>query len=181
MNGQPEVLTIGHSTHDAERFQALLRTHRIELLADVRRHPGSRRHPQFGADSLSAALRQAGIGYRPLGEQLGGRRRPLRDSRNTGWRVAAFRAYADHMRSPEFAAGLEVLEEQAQKHRVAIMCAEGDWRRCHRRLIADALLAGGWRVRHIRPDGGLEDHELTPFAIVQEGRVGYPAQGSLDA
>ena len=181
MNGQPDLLTIGHSTHDAERFEALLRAHRIELLADVRRHPGSRRHPQFGVDSLSAALQQAGIAYRRLGEQLGGRRRPRRDSPSTGWRVAAFQAYADHMRSPEFAAGLEVLEELARERRVAIMCAEGDWRRCHRRLIADALLARGWRVRHIKPDGGLEDHELTPFAIVEEGRVGYPAQGSLGA
>jgi uncharacterized protein (DUF488 family) len=180
VNGRRNVFTIGHSTHDADRFQALLRAHRIDLLADVRRYPGSRRHPQFGADPLSAALRQAGIDYRLLGEQLGGRRRARRDSPNTGWRVAAFQAYADHMQSAEFAAGLEQLEELARDARAAIMCAEADWRRCHRRLIADALTARGWRVRHIKPDGGLEGHELTPFAIAEEGRVRYPAQGSLE-
>ena len=181
MNGEPYVFTVGHSTHAADRFEALLRAHRIELLADVRRYPGSRRHPQFGADSLSAALQGAGIAYQSFGEQLGGRRRSQHHSVNTGWRVAAFRAYADHMQTPEFAAGIERLEGLAQGRRAAIMCAEGDWRRCHRRLIADALLVRGWGVVHIRPDGGREEHELTPFAVASGGRVTYPAQESLDA
>jgi uncharacterized protein (DUF488 family) len=181
VNGQPYVFTIGHSTHAADRFEALLRAHKIELLADVRRYPGSRRHPQFGADSLSAALQSAGIAYTHFGDQLGGRRRSRRDSPNTGWRVAAFRAYADHMETPEFAAGLRLLESLARERRVAIMCAEGDWRRCHRRLIADALLIRGWRVVHIRPDGRREEHELTPFAVATGGRVTYSAQESLDA
>ena len=181
MNSPTYVLTIGHSTHAADRFQALLRAHRIELLADVRRYPGSRRHPQFGADSLRATLQDAGIAYESLGEQLGGRRRSRRDSPNTGWRVAAFQAYADHMQSPEFAAGLELLEGLARERRVAIMCAEGDWRRCHRRLIADVLLVRGWRVVHIGPDGDREEHSLTPFAVATGGRVTYPAQESLDA
>jgi uncharacterized protein (DUF488 family) len=173
--GPPHVLTIGHSTHAADRFAALLRAHRIELLGDVRRHPGSRRHPQFGADSLRAALQGAGIAYQGLGEQLGGRRRSGRDSPNTGWRVAAFQAYADHMQTAEFAAGLERLEGLARERRAAIMCAEGDWRRCHRRLIADALVIRGWRVVHIGPDGRPEEHSLTPFAVPSETGVVYPA------
>jgi uncharacterized protein (DUF488 family) len=173
------VLTISHSTHAADRFAALLRAHRIGLLGDVRRHPGSRRHPQFDAQPLRAALEGTGIAYERFGEQLGGRRRPRRDSPNKGWRGAAFRGYADHMQTPEFAAGLERLEGLARERRTAIMCAEGDWRRCHRRLIADALAARGWRVRHIRPDGRIEDHQLTSFAVVGGGRPSYPAQDSL--
>ncbi len=176
------MLTIGHSTHASDRFTALLRSHRIELLGDVRRYPGSRRHPQFGADALRAELEGAGIAYQGLGERLGGRRRPRRDSPNTGWRVAAFGAYADHMQTPEFAAGLERLESLARKQRTAIMCAEGDWRRCHRRLISDALVVRGWRVAHIRPDGRSEEHVLTPFAFPTETGLIYPAgrQAPLD-
>jgi uncharacterized protein (DUF488 family) len=170
----PQVFTVGHSTHSSDAFAALLRAHRVELLGDVRRYPGSRRNPQFGADPLGATLDAAGIGYEALGDQLGGRRRPRRDSPHTGWRVAGFRAYADHMESDEFAAGLERLEALARERRTAIMCAEGDWRRCHRRLIADALLVRGWRVMHIPPDGGDEVHHLTPFAIVEGDSLTYP-------
>jgi uncharacterized protein (DUF488 family) len=158
------IFTVGHSTHGPEAFLELLRAHRIELLCDVRRFPGSRRHPQFNAGAIEATLRDAGIGYEQFGDDLGGRRRPRRDSPHTGWRVAAFRGYADHMDTDEFAAGLERLERLARDRRVAIMCAEGDWRRCHRRLISDALAARGWRVVHIRPDGSLEEHQPTVFA-----------------
>ena len=179
MEAAPEALTVGHSTHSAKRLVALLRAHRVELLADVRRYPGSRRLPHFNAEALGAALGQAGIDYVGLGEGLGGRRKPARDSANTGWRVAGFRAYADHMESGEFAAGLERLQARARERRTAVMCAEGEWRRCHRRLIADALVARGWRVLHIRPDGRPEEHRLPPFAKVGAGRVSYPAQGSL--
>ena len=174
MPGPLYVLTIGHSTHAQSRFVELLRAHRIELLADVRRYPGSRRNPHFNADSLEAALQGEGIAYLSLGDELGGRRRPRPDSPNTGWRVAAFGAYADHMQSAEFAAGLERLELRARARRAAIMCAEGSWRRCHRRLIADALLIGGWRVAHIQPDGGCEEHALTPFAVVEGDLLTYP-------
>ena len=174
-----EILTIGHSTHPVERFVGLLRRRGVGLLCDVRRYPGSRRHPQFNTDALGAALERSGIGYELLGDELGGRRRPGPDSRNAGWRVPGFRAYADHMGSAEFQAGLERLEKLAHRRRTAIMCAEGDWRRCHRRLISDALAARGWRVLHIRPDGGLEEHELTGFAVVSDAAVSYPGQGSL--
>jgi uncharacterized protein (DUF488 family) len=153
---RPQILTIGHSTHAAERFEALLRAHAIELVCDVRRHPGSARHPQFNADSLAAMLDRAGIAYQKLGEQLGGRRQARDDP--TDRRAAAFRAYAEHTRTPEFAAGLERLEQLARERLTAIMCAEGDWRRCHRRLIAEALTAHGWRVTHVLPDGRLEEH-----------------------
>jgi uncharacterized protein (DUF488 family) len=171
------MLTIGHSTHAQNRFAELLRAHGIEVLVDVRRYPASRRHPQFNADSLKAALQGDGVAYLSLGHELGGRRRPRPDSPNTGWRVAAFGAYADHMHSAEFVAGLKRLEDRAQKGRAAIMCAEGDWRRCHRRLIADALVVRGWRVLHIRPDGGGEEHQLTPFAVTTEAGVVYPVSG----
>jgi uncharacterized protein (DUF488 family) len=158
------IFTVGHSTRGAEAFLNLLRNQCIEILCDVRRFPGSRRHPQFNADALEARLADAGIGYEQLGEWLGGRRRPHRDSPNTQWRVAAFRGYADHMETDEFRAGMERLEGLARERRTAIMCAEGDWRRCHRRLISDALAASAWRVLHIRPDGRLEEHQQTVFA-----------------
>jgi uncharacterized protein (DUF488 family) len=156
-----EILTVGHSTHPAERFVALLEARRVEVLADVRRYPGSRRNPQFNADSLHERLAEAGVAYEPFGEELGGRRRGRRDSPHTGLRVASFRAYADHMDTEEFSAGLQRLEAVARERRTAIMCAEGEWRRCHRRLIADALSERGWRVLHIRANGRLEEHELT--------------------
>jgi uncharacterized protein (DUF488 family) len=161
MDTEAELFTIGHSTHPAERFVELLRRHRIELLCDVRRFPGSRRSPQFNADALRESLAAAGIAYEPCGEQLGGRRRPSRVVHGpaAAWRNAAFRGYAEHMETPQFGAGVERLEELARERRAAIMCAEADWRRCHRRLIADALTARGWRVVHIRPDGRLEPHQ----------------------
>jgi uncharacterized protein (DUF488 family) len=155
-----EILTIGHSTHEGERFAALLKAHRVALLADVRRYPGSRRHPHFNSGALRERLANAGIAYEHFGEELGGRRRERGDSPHAGIRVAAFRAYADHMETEEFLRGLERLEVLAREVRTAIMCAEGDWRRCHRRLTSDALSGRGWRVLHIRPDGRLEEHEL---------------------
>jgi uncharacterized protein (DUF488 family) len=156
---RPQIFTIGHSTHAVERFEALLRAHGIELVCDVRRHPGSARHPQFNADSLSATLGRAGIAYEELGAQLGGRREARDDSMGESSRSASFRAYAEHMRTPDFAAGLKRLEQLARERHAAIMCAEGDWRRCHRRLIAEALTTRAWRVTHILPDGRLEEHE----------------------
>jgi uncharacterized protein (DUF488 family) len=174
-----EVFTIGHSTHDLERFLALLRKQGIRALADVRRHPGSRRLPHFNSEELAKALASAGIGYEQLGGQLGGRRRAARGSPNDGWRVAGFRAYADHMGTAEFEAALQRLEELASATPTAFMCAEGDWRRCHRRLIADALLVRGWRVRHILRDGSLEDHMLPSFAVTDGLRISYPAAQAM--
>ena len=169
-----EILTIGHSTHGPEEFLKLLRGHRIEAVADVRRWPSSRRFPHFNAGTLADALPREGIAYVELGEALGGRRRPRPDTPNTGWRVTGFRGYADHMESAEFRSALDELEDLARERRTAFMCAEGPWWRCHRQLIADALLARGWDVHHVMPDGRLEQHRLTPFAIAEGGAVTYP-------
>jgi uncharacterized protein (DUF488 family) len=176
-----EIFTVGHSTHPIERFFRLLSANGVDVVADVRRFPGSRRNPQFGAAALAASLHEAGIGYETLGEELGGRRRARSDSPHDAWRVEAFRAYADHTTTDEFRRGLARLEALAAERRTAIMCAEADWRRCHRRLIADALLARGWRVVHIAADGRRSEHELPEFATVAAGEVCYRAQPQLGA
>ena len=159
MSDTGEILTVGHSTHPAEKFVALVSSQGIEMICDVRRFPGSRRNPQFNAEALREALADAGVEYEPFGDQLGGRRRPTRPAEQSPWRVEGFRGYAEYMETPPFQAGLERLEGLARERRAAVMCAEGSWRRCHRRLIADALVAGGWRVIHIGPDGRTEEHQ----------------------
>ena len=169
-----EILTIGHSTHELDTFVGLLASNRVETLADVRRHPGSRRLPHFNAGPLGDALEAAGIAYRAFGEELGGRRSPLPDSPNGGWREEQFQGYADHMQGAEFAAGVARLEALAIERRAAYMCAEGDWRRCHRRLLSDGLELRGWRVLHVLRDGAREPHELTPFAVRDGTALSYP-------
>lgn len=172
--GRGPVLTVGHSTHTLPAFLALLGSAGVELLADVRRFPGSRRLPHFGRESLRDALIDVGVGYDHLGE-LGGRRRPAADSPNGGWENASFRGYADHLGSEEFARGLRRLEERAVHRRVAVMCAEAPWWRCHRRLLSDVLLVRGWEVVHLGPDGRRTPHTLTPWArLGPEGRLTYP-------
>jgi uncharacterized protein (DUF488 family) len=169
------IWTVGHSNRDLATFLDLLRSEAIESLADVRRFPGSRRHPQFAGEALVRALADVGIAYRHLAG-LGGRRgKPAPGSPNAGWRVASFNAYADHMESPEFGADLEALVAAAEAHRVALMCSEAVPWRCHRRLIADALIVRGWSVRDILGRGQVRDHALTPFARVVDGRLIYPA------
>jgi uncharacterized protein (DUF488 family) len=175
MASEGEILTVGHSNHEEGEFVELLRGARVKLIADVRRYPGSRRQPHFERTALAAVLLEAGIGYRWLGESLGGRRKPLPDSPNGAWESDQFRGYADHMASEEFAAGLTELEELARQQRVAVMCAEAWWVRCHRRLIADALTARGWRVLHLESNGRLTEHQLTDFAVVEDEIVTYPA------
>ena len=169
------IFTVGHSTLELARFVALLRDARIEAIADVRRHPGSRRLPWFNEEALAHGLAVAGIGYSHIPE-LGGRRTRAPDSPNGGWENAAFQGYADWMGTAEFAAGLHRLERTANARPTAIMCAEAQWWRCHRRLLADALLTRGWRVRHLMPDGRTADHALTSFAVVVDGRLSYPPQ-----
>jgi uncharacterized protein (DUF488 family) len=168
-----EILTVGHSTHQSGAFVELLRGAGAELVVDVRRYPGSRRMPWFGAAPLSASLEAAGIGYEHA-EELGGRRAPAPDSPNGAWRVAQFQGYADHMATPEFREALARLERAARERRTAVMCAEADWRRCHRRLISDALVVRGWDVLHLGPSGELEPHSLTAWAVVDGDRVTYP-------
>jgi uncharacterized protein (DUF488 family) len=152
----------------------------VETLADVRRHPGSRRMPRWNADALERALAAAGISYVHI-PQLGGRRRPLPGSPNGGWRVEQFQGYADHMLSDEFRIGLGRLTALAGRGRTVAMCAEAPWWRCHRRLLADALVAQGWAVKHIGSRGEVEPHRLTDFAVLEHGRLSYPsAQAALD-
>jgi uncharacterized protein (DUF488 family) len=153
----------------------------VVQVADVRTHPGSRHLPWFNCQALARQLPVHGIAYVHL-PQLGGRRRPAADSSNAGWRVEGFRGYADHMASAEFETGIAALQTLADDRATAMMCAEGLWWRCHRRLISDAVTARGWLVVHIGPDGSTAEHELTPFAVVQAGRITYPpAQESLDS
>ena len=146
---------------------------------DVRRFPGSRRHPHFNAEALRPTLGEAGIEYLHLPE-LGGRRNPVEHSRNSGWQVGQFRGYADHMESEEFGDGLTRLTELAVAKRTAVMCAEAQWWRCHRRMLSDALLVRGYEVVHIGARGETRLHELTDFAVAEGERLSYPpAQGTL--
>jgi uncharacterized protein (DUF488 family) len=158
---------------------ALLRAHDIGLVADVRAYPRSRRHPHFNQESLAAELPSHGIAYRHY-PGLGGRRKPRPDSPNAGWENDAFRAYADHAMTDAFAAALDDLAGHASTTAAAVMCAEGLWWHCHRRLIADRLSAAGWAVHHISPGGALTEHTLPPFAQTRaDGTVLYPPPPQL--
>ena len=167
------IYTVGHSTHPIERFLELLGEHSIAILADIRSFPGSRRWPQFNQEQLAEALGRGGIEYRWL-KRLGGRRHGKRaDSPHVAWTVAAFRSYADYTESDEFAKGLDELMAVADRAPTAIMCSEGLWWQCHRRIVSDQMTVGGWDVRHIMPDGKLQTHRLPDFASVVEGRIVY--------
>jgi uncharacterized protein (DUF488 family) len=168
------VWTVGHSDRSAADLISLLRAHGIELVADVRRYPGSRRNPQFGSEALRSALSEAGMAYVAL-PALGGRRRARPGSPNQGLKSAQFRGFADYMATPEFAAALEALLATAAARRTAIMCAEALPWRCHRSLIADALAARGVEVLHILGAGPPRPHALSPAARVSGGAVTYPA------
>lgn len=165
------IWTIGHSTRDWEKFVDLLRRERISILADVRAHPGSRRFPHFDREAMRDALPDVGISYRHL-EDLGGRRRAPEDAPATAWRNASFHAYATWMLMPGFEAALDRLMELGGTGRTAIMCSEAVPWRCHRNLIADALVARGIMVLHIG-DRGTSEHVITSFAVVENGRVRY--------
>jgi len=141
----------------------LLQAHGITRLVDVRRFAGSRAHPQFNPPALERSLGRAGIAYTPM-PALGGRRTPLPDSPHTAWRNAAFRGYADYMDTPAFAAAAARLGRLARRDRVAIMCAEAVWWRCHRSMIADWFKANGWEVLHIMGMGEAREHPYTPVA-----------------
>lgn len=173
--GEPVVFTIGHSTRSVEEFLGLLTRNGIRTLVDVRRYPGSKRHPHFNREALAVSLEAAGIGYRHEPE-LGGRRgNPRPDSPNTGWRNASFRAYADHLGTPAFRAALDRVLRDAGEAPVAIMCAEAVPWRCHRQLISDALVGRGHTVRHIISDAEPGIHELNEMARVDDhGEITYP-------
>src|ERR1035437_4052883 len=171
----PIGLTIGHSTRTLEEFIRLLQAHGATRVADVRTVPRSRHNPQFNKTSLSRALKKAGLGYVHL-PGLGGLRHAKRDSLNVGWRNASFRGYADYMQTPEFEQSLEELIGLANQDRIALMCAEAVPWRCHRSLIADALLVRGIRTEDIMSLTRRQVHVLTPFAKVRGTTITYPAE-----
>jgi uncharacterized protein (DUF488 family) len=168
-----EIFTIGHSTHSLEGFLALLSQWDIACVCDVRSYPRSRHVPHFNSDVLAAACERRGVLYRHM-PGLGGRRRSSADSPNRGWKNKAFRAYADHMDSDEFRAGLEELCALAERSRAVVMCAEALWWRCHRRLIADAVCSKGFQATHIGFDGSSERHVMTEFCVNDGKRLLYP-------
>ena len=172
------VHTVGHSILPLDELLGLLALHGIQTVADVRRFPASRRHPHFAREPLAAALEDAGIAYRWL-PGLGGRRSGSRDSPHVAWRSATFRAYADHMETAEFRQELDQLLALARTAPTTIMCAEAVPWRCHRQLVADALVARGIEVRHILGRGDPEPHRLTPFARLEGERVVYD-RGQLE-
>jgi uncharacterized protein (DUF488 family) len=168
------LYTVGHSTRSLDELVGLLHGHGIVLLADIRTAPGSRRLQHFSRVALEAELPGRGIDYVHLPE-LGGLRRPRPDSPNAGWRNESFRGFADHMATAEFAAALERLLQLGRARPTAAMCAEAVPWRCHRSLVADALLVRGVEVRHVLGPGRAQAHTLTPFAHVDAGRITYPA------
>jgi uncharacterized protein (DUF488 family) len=169
----PVVFTVGHSTRPLAEFIALLAAHGVNRLMDVRSVPRSRHNPQFNRETLAGDLEATGIHYAHVAG-LGGFRRTSPGSPNTGWRNASFRGYADYMQTEEFAQNLAPLLELAQRERVALMCAEAVPWRCHRSLIADALLVHGLRVEEIINETRSQAHVLTPFARVEGTTITYP-------
>ncbi len=168
------VYTIGHSTRSEHELLTLLRQAGVKLVADVRAFPSSRRHPQFNRAAMATWLPEAGLRYVHM-PGLGGRRKPAPGSPNGGWREPAFQGYADYMASEEFRSALAELATAARELPTAIMCAEAVWWRCHRRLVADALTARGWRVEHLGLGDARAVHELPEFAMVEpDGTVTYP-------
>lgn len=172
------IYTIGHSTRTIEEFIALLKEQGTDMLVDIRRFPGSKRHPHFGREELPRHLAAAGIDY--LHEEVfGGRREPRDDSVHRAWRNAQFRGYADHMDTAEFQAALDRLVERADHIRQVLMCAEAVPWRCHRQLTADAIMGRGLRVLDIVGPGEAREHRLHEAGKVRDdGTICYPASGA---
>jgi len=173
---EEQLLTVGHGTLGTESLAQLLRDTGVEVVVDIRRFPGSRRHPHLARDRLAADLPQLGVGYRWV-ERLGGRRSVPPDSPDTALRNAAFRGYAAHMRSPDFRSAVDVLLDEAAQRRVAVMCSESVWWRCHRRLVADHVqLVDGVAVHHLMHDGRTTAHPPTDGVRVgADGLLVYDA------
>ena len=169
-----KIYTIGHSTHESEKFLEALKAHGIQLLIDVRTIPKSRHTPQFNTDVLEPYLKEHGISYLHM-KELGGLRHTTKDSVNTGWKNASFRGYADYMQTEEFSRAIDALIELAKEKTTAIMCAEAVPWRCHRSLIADALTVKGVNVFHIMTEKTANEHKMTEFAQVKNGKLWYPA------
>lgn len=179
MTQPPPIFTIGHSTRSIEEFVELLRSGPTDLVVDVRTVPKSRHNPQYNEDVLADELAPFQLGYRRIAG-LGGLRGKSHDvppDVNGYWENQSFHNYADYALSDEFAAALDKLLEWSSERRVAIMCAEAVWWRCHRRIIADYLLARGRDVRHLMAAGRVEPARLTPGAEAEDGKIHYPVKG----
>ncbi len=168
------IFTIGHSTHLFNEFLAMLKSFQIELVADIRSFPGSRRYPHFNKEALQVSLPENHIKYLHL-KDLGGRRNVQPDSRNTGWRSAAFRGYADYMQTGSFKKGIEELIHLGSDEHVAYMCSEALWWRCHRSLVSDYLKLNGWTVFHIMGIGKAQEHSYTSPSRIVNGELCYSA------
>lgn len=166
------IYTIGHSTRSGDEFLSILRSFKIELLADIRTYPGSNRYPHFNKEYLQQILPREKIIYQHFPE-LGGRRKPLKDSRNDAWKNDAFRGYADHMESADFTQGIKKLAEEASQYKTAYMCSEAVWWRCHRSLVSDYLKWKGWEVMHIMNENKSEEHPYTSPAKIVDGQLSY--------
>lgn len=168
----PVVYTIGHGARTIDEFLDLLRGAGVRRLVDVRSAPGSRKHPRFGKDALAASLEHNGIGYE-WKKELGGFRKTRPGSRHTALRSPGFRGYADHMETEEFRDARDWLVRTCAEPPTAVMCAESLWWRCHRRMLADSLVATGCAVRHIMSGGRLDEHRLHPAARIEDGLPVY--------
>jgi uncharacterized protein (DUF488 family) len=175
--GNNMIWTIGHSTRSIEELIDMLHSFQIHVLADVRSYPGSRRYPQFNKEVLEISLVKNNIEYIHI-KDLGGRRKPNPNSKNTMWRNDAFRGYADYMETDDFKEGVEKLQMLADKHRTAFMCSEAVWWRCHRSLISDYLKFHGWTVMHIMDVGKTEEHPYTSAARNVNGVLTYHKSGA---
>lgn len=168
----PTIYTIGHSTHNLHDFINMLQSFNIRNLVDIRNFPGSRKFPQFNKEPLDNSLREHGIHYLHL-QELGGRRKVQKDSKNNRWHNASFRGYADYMETESFKKGISTLTTIAIKHPTAYMCSEAVWWRCHRSMVSDYLKAKGWTVLHIMAVGKAEEHPYTSPARIIGDRVVY--------
>lgn len=172
MTDQPKIWTIGHSTRSIEELVAMLKSCDIQLLADVRSYPGSRKYPQFNKLALEISVPVSGIEYIHIPE-LGGRRKTTPNSKNIAWRHPAFRNYADYMETAPFKKGIAELIKLALDKRTAYMCSEAVWWRCHRSMISDYLKVRGWMVMHIMGEGKVKEHPYTGAAVIEDGILHY--------
>ncbi len=178
MSSKKPIYTIGHSTRSSEEFISMVDSFQIHLVADIRSYPGSRRYPHFNKEALEASLREHGINYKHF-RDLGGRRKPVKDSKNVAWKSDAFRRYADYMETETFKAAIRELEQIAVIQRTAYMCSEAVWWRCHRSLVSDYLKWKGWTVQHIMAENKSEEHPYTSPAKIIDGELDYSKKGNL--
>lgn len=180
MNTDHIVWTIGHSTRDFDDFLTLLKMNKIELLVDIRSFPGSRKYPQYNKENLMVKVPENNIEYFHL-VQLGGRRKVNPDSNNLGWHHPAFRGYADYMETTAFDTAIHELEQLALQKRVAYMCSEAVWWRCHRLMVSDWMKCNGWKVLHILSKTEVEEHPYTQPARIVNGKVIYTLADTVES